>query len=103
MRIKLWKKEPPSQEYIEKLSVPVEKWQKINAMMGTPGWRLVDDAMRRILSHKSDIRNSSDQSEEYRKGYCDGLSQQALHIKSYQRAAERAGEKLSKVAQQMKG
>ena len=103
MLIKLWKRERPSQDLIDKLSAPVERWQKINDMMQTPGWAILNEAMNKILSHKSDIRNSSNQPEEYRKGFCDGMSQLALHIKSYQRAANRAGKRLDEIAQMMKG
>jgi len=104
MHIKLWQKKPRiSQDYIEQLSRIVERWQKVNAMMKTPGWRVVDENINITLSHKSDIRNTSNQSEEYRKGYCDGISHLSLLINSYKRAANRAGEKLEKIAQQMKG
>lgn len=104
MLLKIWKDKPEiSQEQIDRLSNIVEKWQKVDALTRTPGWQILVADQEKVLEHKKDIRNSSNQSEEYRKGYCDGLSHQSSLIKSYKRAAERAGEKLNRLAQEMKG
>ena len=104
MLIKLWqKKREWPQEKIDFLESKIQRWANIRAVMRLAGWNIINGDLKKLLERKSDIRNNSNQTEEYRKGFCDGLTFHESLIRSYERAAQKAGETLELAAKDMKG
>ena len=97
MQIKLWKlKKELSPDEIEQLDGKIVRNQSIQALLDSPGWKILDVDLHKILESKSDIRNKSEQSEEYRVGFCDGIEYIFARIRSYKRSAEYAEQRLRK-------
>ena len=83
-----------SQEQIDSLDERIGKYQAIDALLKSEGWRILSRDLDAIVAHMSDIRNKSSRSEDSRIGFCDGVSYVLARIKGYKRSAEKAEQTL---------
>lgn len=97
---KIWKeKYVMSPDEIGKLEKSLLRWQHIERLISSPGWKIIEEEISDKLKYESDVRNADSNNIEYKKGCCDGIQYILTRIKHFKRVAEEAQKALDSVTQ----